>query len=317
VSAKLTLYPPQGTSRYFLFAEGESRLAGREAESDLVLDDPRVSGRQARFEWSGSSWKLVDLGSKNGTYVNGFPVSAKPLADEDWISFGGLISRFELLSEAEVRTLEAERRTRLQTSVELCRELAKDHDPRSLLARLLDSVVQVTGAERGFVLLLGGDGSLKAEIASGFAAAASGDEGFSGSLGAAEMVLQTGRPVVASNARADAILGRRPSVVEQGIAALACVALRAEDRIIGLIYVDGRRQGGGFTDLDLEILEALSEQAALVVSTMRIEHKIRELLGEAVAGGDRFLEELEQHITAIVRRGPDALVTAGLGGSPP
>ena len=68
-------------------------------------------------------------------------------------------------------------------------------------------------------------------------------------------VMETGESVVASDAPKDAFLGKRPSVLELGIETLACVPLSSEDRRIGLIYVDGRRQGGVFTDLDLEIFQ--------------------------------------------------------------
>ena len=302
MSAKLTLYPPQRTSRYFLFPEGQSRLAGRESESDLVIDDPRVSGRHARFEWSEKGWNLVVLGSKNGTFVNGFPVTTVSLVDEDWISFGGLLSRFELLSDVQVRALESERQERLQTTAELGRGLRDAEDPRNLLRRLLDSVLQVAGAERGLVLLLGSSGELRAEVAGGFRFRDSFGERFSGSLGAIEAVLRTGRSVVASDAKSDAFLGKRPSVVDRGIAALACVPLRADDRALGVIYVDGRRRGGGFTDLDLEMLEALADQAALVVASTTVERRIRELLGEADPDGDRFFDELDRQVGEIARR---------------
>jgi GAF domain-containing protein len=72
--------------------------------------------------------------------------------------------------------------------------------------------------------------------------------------------------------------------------------------VIGLIYVDGRKRGGGFTDLDLEILEALADQAALVVATAKIERQIRELLGEPSLDGQRFFEALERQVGEIARK---------------
>jgi len=302
VSAKLTLYPSQTTSRYFLLADGESRHAGRETANDVVLEDPRVSARHARFEWSGPGWHLVDLGSKNGTFVNGFPVCNPPLSDEDWISFGGLLCQFEMLSESEVEALRAERGERLRTTAGLRQELAALREPRALLSRLLDSVLEVTGAERGFVLLLGRDGALHAEIAAGFSPERLREGRFAGSLGAIEAALRGGRTVVASDAASDAALRNRPSVVELGIAALACVPLRVDERVIGLIYVDGHKRGGGFTDLDVEILEALADQAALVVATAKVERQIRELLGGTSAEGGRIFDALEQQVGEIARR---------------
>jgi adenylate cyclase len=307
VAAKLTLYPARGASRHLILREGETRQAGRDpGANDLVLDDPRVSARHARIEWTGEGWSLRDLSSKNGTSIAGSPADGAPLRDGDWVSFGGLLGRFELVSEEEILSLQSERARRLQTSVEIARELAGEREPRALLERLLQSVLSVTSAERGFVLLIGPTGLLEAEVASGFAVGAL-DERFAGSFGAIEQVLATGESVVASHAPSHAFLGKRPSVLELGITTLACVPLRSEDRVIGLVYVDGRKSGGVFTELDLEILETLAANVAVVLTTVRIDREIRELLGaggESVPGGAAFLEALERRVAEITRSAP-------------
>jgi hypothetical protein len=314
VAAKLTLFPARGASRHFILHDGESRQAGRDpGANDLVIDDPRVSARHARVEWTGRGWSLRDLDSKNGTFVAGQPAAGATLEDEDWLSFGGLLARFEVVSEAEVLTLESERARRLQTSVEITQELARERDPRRLLERLLQSILSVTAAERGFVLLIGPGGTLEAEVASGFAAGAAFDERFEGSLGAIERVLATGEPVVASDAPSHTFLGSRPSVREFGITTLACVPLKSGDRVIGLIYVDGRKSGGAFTDLDLEILEALAANVAVVLSTVSIDREIRELLGtgpESAAGERGFLEAIERRVAEIARNASRASLAA-------
>jgi pSer/pThr/pTyr-binding forkhead associated (FHA) protein len=305
VPAKLTLFPTRGASRYFLLRDGESRQAGRDpAGNDVVIDDPRVSARHAKVEWTGRGWSLRDLDSKNGTFIAGRPAAAVPLEDGDWLSLGGVLARFEIVSDEDIRLLESERARRLRTSAEITQELAGESDPRALLGRLLRSVLSVTSAERGFVVLIGPDGTLEAEVASGFAAGATFDERFDGSFGAIERALATGESVVASDAASDAFLGRRPSVLEQRITTLACVPLRSADRVVGLIYVDGRKSGGTFTDLDLEILEALASNVSVVLSTIRIEREVRELLepGRDSAGSDRtFLESLERRVAALTR----------------
>ena len=319
MAAKLTLYPARGTSRHYILHDGETRQAGRDpAANDFVFDDPRVSGSHARLEWTGRGWILSDLGSKNGTFVTGSPASRTPLADEDWVSFGGLLARFELVSEEELSTLESERARRLRTSVELQRELAAERDPRVLLERLLQSVLSVTGAERGFVLLIGPTGDLEAEVASGFSTGSLG-ESFEGSFGAIERVLETGESVVATDAANDAFLGRRPSVLELGIGTLACVPLSAENRRIGLIYVDGKKRAGVFTDLDLEILEALAASVSVILSTLRIDREIREILGGSPGNAPedrRFLDVLGRRVLEIARAARPAGVARGSLSSP-
>jgi len=304
VAAKLTLYPARGASRHFILRDGETRRAGRDpGVNEFVLDDPRVSGSHALLEWTGQGWALRDLDSKNGTFVTGAPAAGTPLADEDWVSFGGLLARFELVSDDEVAALESERARRLRTSVEIQRELALERDPRVLLERLLESVLSVTGAERGLVLLVGPTGELEAEVASGFSPGALGER-FEGSFGAITYVLETGQSVVATDAATDPFLGKRPSVLELGIGTLACVPLSAGNRRIGLIYVDGRKRAGVFTDLDLEILEALAANVSVVLSTLRIDREIREILGGSPGSAPedrRFLDLLGERVQEIAR----------------
>ncbi len=314
MAAKLTLYPARGASRHFILRDGDTRQAGRDpGANDFVLDDPRVSARHARLEWIGQGWSLQDLGSKNGTFVAGAPAAGLPLANEDWVSFGGLLARFELVSEDEIRALESERARRIHTSVEILQEIARERDPRKLLERLLQSVLSVAGAERGFVLLIGPRGTLEAEVASGFSAGAL-DERFEGSFGAIERVLETGESVVASDAANDAFLGKRPSVLELGIGTLACVPLSSGDRVIGLVYVDGRKRGGTFTDLDLEILEALASNVSVVLASLAIDREIRELLGspeESREEDRRFLDALGRRVSEIARNARPEVAARG------
>lgn len=303
--AKLTLFPSEGASRHFVLREGQDHPVGRDPDNAIVLDDPRVSARHALLRSRGEEWLLSDQESKNGTFVGAMRVTEASLNDEDWISFGGLLSRFELVSDAQVEDLRSERVRRLQTFSEARRILDANREPQTLLARLIGSVLELTGAERGVLLLFAADGGLRAEVVSGSAATGLVAEQFDGSLGAIERALREGRSVVTSNAAADAYLGGRRSVVELGIETLACVPLRAEEKTIGLIYVDGRKRGGTFTDLDLEILEALADHAAVVVGSLRLDREIRELVGavppEPSPGRPGFLEEFERRLAKVAR----------------
>ncbi|HYI61975.1 MAG TPA: DUF3662 and FHA domain-containing protein [Acidimicrobiales bacterium] len=61
---------------------------GRRADSTIVLSDPNVSRNHAEIRPAGTGWVLVDLGSTNGSQVNGVRVSIQPLDDGAEISFG-------------------------------------------------------------------------------------------------------------------------------------------------------------------------------------------------------------------------------------
>jgi len=300
VPATLTLFPSEEVSRHFVLREGTNYSLGRDPANDVLLDDPRVSGYHAVLHHSGPEWLLLDRQSKNGTFVNAIRVTEAPLRDEDWLSFGGLLARFELVSEEQVERLQSERARRLQTFSEARKILDANREPQALLTKLIESVLELTNAERGFLLLFGPDGEIRAEVVSGFSGA-SLDERFNGSFGAIERALREGRSVVTSDAKGDAYFGGRRSVVEMGIETLACVPLRADARVIGLIYVDGRKRGGVFTDLDLEILEALADHAAVVAGSLSLDRQIRQLIGAAASepAGAGFLDDFERRVTEI------------------
>src|SRR5206468_12867576 len=95
VPGKLTLYPSEGVSRHFVLGEDGEHTVGRDPECEVVLEDPRVSTRHALLRSSRGDWRLRDLESKNGTFVNAIRVTEAALADADWVSLGGLLSRFE------------------------------------------------------------------------------------------------------------------------------------------------------------------------------------------------------------------------------
>ncbi len=63
-------------------------VVGRSSGSDFRLPSHCVSRRHCMFNWSEQGWVLRDLGSKNGTYVNGIPISTKKIEELDEIKIG-------------------------------------------------------------------------------------------------------------------------------------------------------------------------------------------------------------------------------------
>jgi two-component system cell cycle response regulator len=127
---------------------------GRSAELELVLPDPGVSLRHAFLEDRGDAFALVDLGSTNGTFVNGQRVVETPIAHGDKLRFGQTVVRFEVQDETDEAYAEtiAQRlhvddltglyqRGRFDTELELLLARARDDQrPLSLLVMDLDGV---------------------------------------------------------------------------------------------------------------------------------------------------------------------------------
>jgi FHA domain-containing protein len=77
---------------------GDSALRlGRSPDNDVILRDPATSGHHARLERRGEQFWIVDLGSTNGTLVNGEPIQEKALNHGDRVTIGQNAVHFSVL----------------------------------------------------------------------------------------------------------------------------------------------------------------------------------------------------------------------------
>ena len=73
---------------------GPITTIGRSGSNSVCIDSQRVSRHHAAIEWTGDSFVLTDMGSRNGTYVNNQKVTAHALANGDAITVGDCQLRF-------------------------------------------------------------------------------------------------------------------------------------------------------------------------------------------------------------------------------
>jgi hypothetical protein len=84
--------PPPGTR----LPLGVVTTIGRDVNNGVVLDDPFVSGSHAVLSYRGRTWYVEDLGSTNGTYVNGLPIDGPtPVGVGDELQVGRIRLRLE------------------------------------------------------------------------------------------------------------------------------------------------------------------------------------------------------------------------------
>lgn len=292
--ARLSVHLPEAPVRELLLEEGREYVVGRDAGCEMTVGDPRVSRRHARFAWDGERWCLADLGSKNGTRRAGEAAPRRTGGDEgtraglalasgDWIDLGGIPARFDLVAPETLRR----DRERVLARWRRTRDVQSRIDPAvglpALLPRILDSVLEVSRAERAFVLLRGARGELEVAGALGLDADELASAEFSGSVSAVERVLTSGAPLALAEVRGDRGLAAQPSIVAGGVEALVCLPLSAAGRRLGALYADSSRPGTAFTELDVAILESLASHAALALAVARVHHDLEELGGGAVS----------------------------------
>lgn len=268
--ARLTAYLPEQAAAEFYLATGEQARVGRTPENDIVLGHPSVSRAHARLEPVAASWRLRDLGSKNGSTANGGLPTDEPLGEHAWLRFGDITCEFRLLDDAALARARQEQGSRQHASAVHQRKLEQSRALPDLLRGTLAAVVELAGCERGFLLVMGPEGP-EVRAWQGLDASVLAAPAFAGSAGAVEQALRERRAVVLNDASQDACLGARASVLAGGIRALACLPLAVGDEVLGLVYADSREPGRAITALDLALLSAFAERAALWLAARRSE----------------------------------------------
>ena len=266
--ACLTIFLPDKPAIVRVVAPGSAVRLGRAQEADLWIDHPSVSRRHAELRYGQGGWWLHDFGSKNGSFVDGQRVPGLQdyaLGLDGWLRFGDVYCEFALLDDAQAAAAEAGRHARRDGATMHTSRIDGAQNLDELLQASLQGVLDLAQCERGFVLLQQGTGFVvRASLALDTARLASSE--FSGSIGAVRRALERRRSVVANDIVGEAWLSSRESVVAAGLSALVCVPLLDGPRALGAIYADRMRPGQAITTLDLELLEAFAERAALWIA---------------------------------------------------
>ena len=95
--AKLFFVGLDGSEKSYRLQTHRPFTVGRDPGNDIILRDPATSGHHARVERRGDQFWIVDLGSTNGTLVNGEPVQEKELSNGDRITIGQNAVNFSLI----------------------------------------------------------------------------------------------------------------------------------------------------------------------------------------------------------------------------
>lgn len=143
-------------------------------------------------------------------------------------------------------------------------------DLDEVLNRVMDEVITITRAERGFVMLHEADGTLGFRVARGIDQSTIDDPQFQVSRSVVERVAHEGEPILTSDAQADDRFSRRQSVMMLGLRAILCVPLKIKEKLLGVVYVDNRLQAGIFTQADLDLLTTIASSAAIAIENARL-----------------------------------------------
>ena len=263
MQARLIVYPPDNAAISRWIEPGAELHVGRSRECALAIDHPTISRLHAVLGAEGETWVLRDLDSKNGSFVDGNRITQSPLPASCWLRFGDVHCELGLFRSEDATRLRSRERERQALSIAMTRRIvaAQPHFG-PLVHDMLTGVLDLTGCSRGF-LLVARDGDFVVHTGCGLDTDPRNAKAFAGSTGAVERALAQRSALVVNQVASEPWLAGRSSVAQMQLQSVICVPLFDGERALGVVYADRREAGEPITELDLGLLHAFCESAAV------------------------------------------------------
>jgi signal transduction histidine kinase len=281
---------------------------GRARHNDLSLPDPSISKSHARLVVGDRGAYIEDQGSLHGVYVDTARVQRADLRHGSQIQLGNVTLRYTVPS-ADGSTEQAGEFPWIEQQkllLSLVQALNSTLVLSQVLEHVTDAVMQITRAERGFLLLDedGSDGDqkvagLQVRVARRRGGASLPGTDVSGlSQSVVRKALQTGATVATGNAMADPSLKMAESVILMDLRTIVCIPLRSPradadvrgGRTLGAIYVDNPETSAPISPDSLSAAEALARHAALAIENAQLFEKEQATTRELREAQTRLLQ---------------------------
>ena len=149
-----------------------------------------------------------------------------------------------------------------------------------VLGIVMDNIVRLTGAERGFLMLRDEKGEMVTRVARHWSQEVmkSGEAATSHTI--VQRVIESGEPIVTTNAQEDHRFSGQASVVALNLRSILCVPLKVKNDLTGVIYADNRIRTAMFGETERDLLTAFANQAAVAIENARLFTSLRKTLAE-------------------------------------
>jgi adenylate cyclase len=274
-------------------------VLGRSTQATVRLSDREVSRKHSQIDRQGNEFVLRDLGSSNGTFVNGRRIfGPTPLKDGDEIVIGtsrmryrdggagdanaeivhmepsgapleGIVARVEAKANfapadqiSDVKQLKRDYE-RLRIGHEFSRYVRLERDLGELLSRILAIAFDLIPADNGVILLR--DAQTQELVIQSMRQRKPGQGKVLVSDTLLKQVQATHQGVLTSDAISDERFSSSQSIIALGVRSAMAVPLLSGDEVKGIMFLDSRERVAAFTTKDLEVLSAIAAQASVAL----------------------------------------------------
>lgn len=167
-----------------------------------------------------------------------------------------------------------------------------------VLQLVMDTIIRLTEAERGFLMLRDSQGQMVTRTARNWEQESINPNDSAISRTIIQRVIETGEPVLTTNALEDPRFGGHESIVAYNLRSILCVPLQAKTELIGVIYADNRIRTGIFNEAERDLLNVFANQAAIAIENARLFASVRYTLDEVTE-----LKNLMDNVFASIASG--------------
>lgn len=292
----LHLVVTDAAGRRAITVESSPFSIGRSSDNQLQLTDAQVSRRHAELVRETQGWRIRDCGSRFGTFVNDARVEETALTLGDRIRLGQTEIRLEPADTSSASSAAFDFR-QVNALLAGLRALGSGKVLDEVLAIVLDSALEVTGAERGFIILADASGRLAQRLARARGGVTLVTAQISQRI--PDEVFATGTDRIVTDLLDGAHAPHHAGTVALGIRHVLCTPLNvvqyrgagSDVRRIGVLYLDSRERG---YLQQAGALHALAAEAAVVIENARLYQEVVEK--ERVAQELRIAAEMQQSL---------------------
>ncbi|MBN2493979.1 MAG: sigma 54-interacting transcriptional regulator [Deltaproteobacteria bacterium] len=271
----LTFTPPGASRPRRIQLFKRITTIGAAAECDVALPGSDLAETHAHIHFDGKHFTISGL-DKNAVCINGKKVKSHQLLHGDAIAVGEAELRFGIYDEPldEGDELEPVRLEAYRKMVEFSERLATSDGFDALLDALLDSVVELTRADKGMLILLESN-QLQVKAARNLKRENIEDAVRQVSDSIVAKVVQSKQPLIVSDALNHEDFKNSASVVNLKLCSVMAAPLLEKGSLFGILYVGNDNVVNLFEENSLEVLQVFATQASLIVQNALLLNELR------------------------------------------
>ncbi|HEX7499262.1 MAG TPA: sigma 54-interacting transcriptional regulator, partial [Polyangia bacterium] len=316
--------PGTGVKVYHIYKKLTS--LGKGEGVDVLLADPLLADTHATIHFDGRDFNISVTDRDADLHVNGRRRTKHRLSQDDRVRLGGVELEFSLYDEPVTDEVAAKTMAELNSYrrlFEFSQKLMNNYDLSALLDALLDVVIQVSNADKGFIVLLE-SGEPVVKVARNLRHETISDAVRHLSDSIIKRVVETRQPLIISDALNDTSFRNSLSVMNLRLTSVMCVPMLERGNLIGIIYLGNDNVAQLFDQAALEILTIFTSQASLVIrnallvnelqlDNQSLQERIERIRFGEILGSSPGIQEVFRKVQRVASTDITVLVTGETG----